>query len=408
MPRKSTKHIHRLLSVVALLALVISVCPYSYAQLNVQQRLEWEELIKRFQAPGTFNLLTGQMWALTHGGDSKKTEEILNLLSVLDTTSGRRPAITTREYKNRIAAFLESDDDLVAGFAATLLAITGDLSFAPQIAKLLDTKDPERVVHDITSRGSAAFALSLLEARDYIPKVALLLKSKNDYDRAGAARALARFRATEYAKDIAELLKPESGMLANSDAPIYALMEMGVGATYAAEFARVVRDNRDEEMTAMYALAKLRAREYAKDLVPLLVDTLRKADATNALAMMGATEYADQIARLLNDKDSSNRSAALTALGILGAKKYQQQIAIHLRDAEDVRSSAAFALVLLDADRYATRIIRIIEPPDGVGIVLLQDFEFHPLVADDLLEINSRFKTSFARMKRSRKKAQKI
>ena len=401
--------IRKLLSVFVLFAIAISVCPYTYAQLNAQERLEWEELIKRFQAPGSFDLLTGQMWALTHGGDRKKTEEILNLLSVLDTSSGRRPAITTREYKNRVAAFLESDDDLVAGFAATLLAIAGDLSFAPRIAKLLDKKDAEGVVHDITSRGSAAFALSLIGARDYIPRVALMLKSKNDYDRAGAARALAQFRATEYARDIAELLKPESGMLANRESPIYALMEMGVGATYAAEFARIVRDNRDEELTesAMYSLAKLRAREYAKDLVPLLVDTFRKADAAKALAMMGATEYADQIARLLNDKDSSNRSAALIALGILGAKKYQQQIAGHLRDAEDVRSAAAIALVLLNADRYANRIIRIIEPPDGVGIVLLQDYEFHPLVADDLQEINSRLKTSFARMKRNRKKAQK-
>jgi HEAT repeat protein len=400
------RSIHKLPALFVLLAIITPVYPFNLAQLNAQEREEWEQLIKRFNEPRTFNLLTGKMWSLTHGGDVKKVEEILNLLTVLDPTSGRRPAITTKEFKNRIAAFLESDDDQVASFAATLLAIMGDLSYAPLIAKLLDKQDPptdpERFVHDITSRGAAAYALSVLGAREYVPKVALMLKSKNDYDRAGATSALAEFKATEYADDIAELLKSESGMLVRDDSPIYALMEMGVGAKYAAEFVRIVHDNpdRDVTQTAVFALAKLGGKEHAKEIARLLVDTYLKEGAAVALAIMGATEYTDQIAGLLKDKDNSVRMGALSALGIMRAKKYEQQIARHLKDPDlGVHLNAAFALVLMDADRYAKTIVPMVQHlyRDNLNLV-----ESQPFVEEELQQINNRFRSSFERMKKLR------
>lgn len=395
----------KFLTAFALLASVTSVYPFNNAtQLNTQEQQEWDEVIKRFNEPRSINLQTGQMWSLTHGGDSKKVQEILNFLTILDQRSGRRPGITVREFKNRIAAFLDSDDDQVAGFAATLLAITGDPSFAPQIAKLLDKQDPpadpERVVHDLTSRASAAYALSLLGAKEYVPRIALMLKSKNHYDRAGAANALGEFKATEYANDIAELLKPESGMLASNESPIYALMEMGVGAKYAPEFARIIRDARDEDLseTAVYAIVKLGSKEHANEIARLLNDEYRKADAAVALAIMGATEYTDQIARLLSDKDSLTRMAALNALGILRATRYERQIARLLNDA-DVRLNAAFALVLMDADRYAKKIIPMVEHLYRENLNLVDP---QPFVDDELEQINNRFRTSFQRMKKLR------
>lgn len=403
LPQKFLR-LQKLLPVFVLLAIVTPVYPFNPTQLNEQGRLEWDELFKRFNQPGTFDLLAGRMWSLTHGGDSTKVQEILNLLTVLDPRSGRRPAITAREFKNRIAAFLESDDDQVAGFAATLLAITGDLSFAPQIAKLLDKKDPpedpERYVHDITSRASAAYALSLMGAKEYVPKVALMLKSKNDYDRAGAATALGQFKAKEYAKDIAELLKPESGMLSGVESPIHALMEMGAGAEYAAEFVSVIRrySNGDMTETAVFALVKLGDRQHAKEIALLLSDEYRKADAAVALALMGATEYTDQIATLLKDRNSSTRMAALDALGIMRAKKYEQQIARYLKD-PDVRLNAAFALVLMDADRYAKRIIPMVEHLYRQNHNLIDP---QPFVEEELQQINNRFRTSFQRMKNLR------
>lgn len=395
------KFLKPLLSVVVLLAIVT---PAYSTQLTEPERQEWEQLIQRFNQPQTFNLLAGRMWSLTHGGDSKKVQEILTLLTVIDPRSGRRPAITTKEFKNRIAAFLESDDDQVAGFAATLLAITGDLSFAPQIAKLLDKKDPpqdpERYVHDITSRASAAYALSLLGAKEYVPRVALMLKSKNDYDRAGAATALGQFKAKEYAKDIAELLKPESGMMSGVESPIHALMEMGVGAEYAAEFVSVMRRDSDGDLTetAVFALVKLGDRQHAKEIARLLSEKYRKADAAVALAIMGATEYTDQIAGLLKDEDSSTRAAALDALGILRAKKYEREVARHLKDPE-VELNAAFALVLMDADRYAKKIIPVVDHLYRQNHNLVDP---HPFVEEELEQLKNRFRASFLRMKNLR------
>ena len=385
-----------------LLAIATPVYPFNPTQLSAQEKQEWEQLIQRFNEPRTVRLLAGRLWSLTHGGDSKKVEEILNLLTVLDPKSARRPAINTKEFKNTIASFLDSDDDHVAGFAATLLGVLGDLSFAPRIAKLLDKKDPpddpEKFVPPITSRASAAFALSLMEARDYVQKVALMLKSKNDYDRAGAAIALGQFKAREYAKDVAELLKSESGMSSGAESAIYALMEMGAGAEYAAQFVSVMRDDHgDTTETAVFALVKLGDKQHAKEIAQLLSQEYRKADAAVALAIMGATEYTDQIARLLNDKDSLTRVAALNALGIMRATKYQLQVAKNLKDPESfVPIHAAFALVLMDADRYAKRIIPMVEHLHRQNLNLIDP---QPFVEEELQQINNRFRSSFERMK---------
>ena len=181
-----------------LLTIFTSVYPFNSTQLSVQERQEGERLIKRFNEPRSVRLLGQQLWGEIHGGGLKISEEMRNLLILIDLTSGRRPAINTREFKNRIASFLDSDNDDDAAFAATLLGIAGDLSYAPQIAKLLDKRDPPAdasgFVMPIGSRASAAFALSLMGAKEYVPKVALMLKSKNDYDRAWAVRALRQFR----------------------------------------------------------------------------------------------------------------------------------------------------------------------------------------------------------------------
>jgi HEAT repeat protein len=181
-----------------LLTIFTSVYPFSSTQLSVQERQEWERLIKRFTEPHSVRLLATQLWGEIHGGGLQISEEMRNLLTLLDLTSGRRPAINTREFKNRIASFLNSDNDDDATFAATLLGVAGDLSYAAQVAKLLDKPDPpadaKGFVPAIASRASAAYALSLMGAKEYVPKVRLMLKSKNDYDRAWAVRALRQFR----------------------------------------------------------------------------------------------------------------------------------------------------------------------------------------------------------------------
>ena len=315
------------LSVFVLLAIVTTVYPFNSTQLNEQERHEWEQLIQRFHEPRAMGLLIEPLVGGIHGGGLKISEEMMNLVTVFYGNSGRQPAINTREFKNRIASFLNSDNDDNVTCAAIMLGITGDLSFAPQLATLLDKRDPPDV-HGNFSRTSVAFALSLMGAKDYVPKVALMLKSKHAQYRASAAIALGQFKAKEYAKDVAKLLD----------------------------------------------------------------DELVKADAAKVLAIMGASEYADQVARLLNDNDETNRIAALLALGIMRANKYQQRVARHLKEADDiVRFCAAIALVLMDADRYAKTITPKMKRFYRENSRWLEQ-EFDPLVPDELQQIDSRFR----------------
>lgn len=269
-----------------LLTIFTSVYPFNSTQLNAQERQEWEQLIQRFNEPRSVRLLAKQLWGQIHGGGLQIGEEMRNLCTLLDPHDGRRPAINTKEFKNRIAAFLNSNNDDEAEFAATLLSVAGDLSFAPQIAKLLD------------KHASVAFALSFMQAKDYVPRVALMLKSESDYERVWALRALGEFQAKEYAKGVAALLDNET-----------------------------------------------------------------------------------------------IRTDALLTLGIMRAKEYQQQVARHLRDGdEDVRECAAITLVLMDADRYANRIIPVVQR-------LYRENTF--LERHELHEFRTRIRNSFERMKRS-------
>ena len=49
-------------------------------------------------------------------------------------------------------------------------------------------------------------ALGLIEAKEYIPNLVVLLNSSNEYDRAGAAYGLGFLKAKDQAKAVAKLL----------------------------------------------------------------------------------------------------------------------------------------------------------------------------------------------------------
>jgi HEAT repeat protein len=383
------------------------------AQKQAEARQEVEQLALRFQNPQSINLITSQMWALTHAGRLKnEVDESMELLaSFLDKASKNEDAGSAKEFKSKMAAFLNSKDDIVAGFAASVLGISGDLSYAPRIAKLLDKEEPpDDQTQPITSRGRAAVALSLMGAREYIPKLVLMLKSRNDYDRRGAAVALGQLHAKEYANEVASLLRPENRGLRVDDSPIYALMEMGVGPAHAADFARVLHNNFDPETTkaAAFALAKLGAKEYKQDIAKLLGHEFLKGDAAKVLALMGATEYVEQIASLLKDRNGLTRTDALLSLGIMRATKYVPQVAKHLKDPEVyVPIHAAYALVLMEADQYADQILPEVEHLYREDLFLGED-RFHPFAEDEIKKIKNRFKESFFRMKAKRERQKAV
>ena len=383
------------------------------AQQQTEARQEAQQLALRFQTPQSINLITSQMWTLSHAGSlQNEVDASMELLvSFLDKASKNEDAGSANEFKSKMAAFLNSKDDIVAGFAATVLGISGDLNYAPRLAKLLDKEEPpDDQAHPISSRGRAAFALSLMGAREYIPKLVPMLKSQNDYDRTGAALALGQLQAKEYANEVASLLRPGNGRLRVDESPIYALMEMGVGPAYAADFARVLHNDFDTDTTkaAAFALAKLGAKEYKPDIAKLLGQEFSKGDAAKALALMGATEYVDRIASLLKDRNGLTRTDALLALGIMRSTKYVPQVASHLKDPEVyVPIYAAYALVLMEADQYADQILPQVEHLYREDLFLGED-RFHPFAEDEIKKIKNRFKESFLKMKAKRERQKAV
>src|SRR6476660_3886824 len=69
---------------------------------SADEKQEWAQLLERFRQPQSYNLITSQMWGLTHGGDPKKVDEILTLFN----SSLKQEAGSAREFKNKVATFL--------------------------------------------------------------------------------------------------------------------------------------------------------------------------------------------------------------------------------------------------------------------------------------------------------------
>jgi HEAT repeat protein len=400
-----------------LLLIVLTLIPAAAAAQSTtpsadEGRREWEQLRKRFNEPRSYNLITSGMWTLTHAGESKKEiEEVIRLLTILSDSFAKQDLALLKDvggargFKDRMAALLNSKDDVVAGFAATMLGISGDSRYSPTVAKLLDKKDPpeddEEWHPEVSSRGRAAVALSLLGAREYVPKLVAMLGSPSRYDRSGAAIALGQLGAREHAKEVAAVLSDQRYKYEDDDSPIHALVEMGVAAEYVGEIAKVLQDEfRGETVeTAAYALAKLGARQYAKDIARLLGKEFRKGDAAKALAVMGAAEYGDEIARMLGDKNPLNRKDALLALGVLNATKYAVQVAKHLKDPEGfVTNYAAYALVLMGSGEHADQVVPLVENAHRQNLYLNAG-DFHPIVEEELSKIRSRFNENYLKMK---------
>ena len=87
----------------------------------------------------------------------------------------------------------------------------------------------------------------------------------------------------------------------------------------------------------------------------------------------------------------------LLALGILEAKDYAAKVA-GLLTAKDswVRYHAAISLVFMKASEHGRRAVSIIRKTHKAGEYFIG--EFHPLVKEETLEIEKRFRVSLAQM----------
>src|SRR6266849_4864902 len=152
--------------------------PNGVKHASENQRKSWDDLRKRFVHYSEF--ISGQLWSLIHTYESEaemkqslKLFESVSVALASNNPSSIRKFDGPMGFKSQLLQFMKSKDDTVSGFAATILAITGDLNYAPQIAGLLKRKDriPEDNYSPITARGRAAVALSLLGAKQYTEQI---------------------------------------------------------------------------------------------------------------------------------------------------------------------------------------------------------------------------------------------
>lgn len=358
--------------------------------------------------------LSSQLWTLTHAYDSKEEVDkaldyFIEFMKAVESNDPEQIKVLggAKGFKEKFAEFLDSKDQAVKGFSAFILGASGDKSYAPKLAELINHRDPsfeDRFAGDLVFyRGRAAIALGMLNATEHKTDISKLLKSKNEYDRSGAIFALADMDAKEFTREIVGILKNKEFEFPGDESPIYFLVKTGEAKNYKKDIAEVMLSTRETEVaeSSAYALVALDAKEHAKDIAKLLNKEFRKRSAAKALALMNATEYADHIAFLLKDENSLVRSAAALSLGILKSKKHIPDLAsILLSDeAEFVRNNAAVAIFFLEADKYYKEALKEVE--DGHKGVYLSEIDFHPFVLDKVKSLGSELERKIESAKRT-------
>jgi HEAT repeat protein len=265
-------------------------------------------------------------------------------------------------YRKRVTALLESKEERIRAFAAGWLGVLGQKESVPDLVKLLQSKSARQEHGE--DRTGAAVGLGLLGAQEHAPKLAALLTADNSLVRRGAAFGLGLMKAVKFAPDVAKLINPED--LAEDEAVVgvaaAALAEMGAAA-YADRIAWLLRTgSAGTRVAAMGALAKLRAKQHAKDIAPLLKDKIVKGHAACALALLDAQSYKKEIAALLDDKEPGRSRWGMIALGILRAREYEDKIVSHLEapkhlhDPYQIASYAGWSLILMESSKYVPKL----------------------------------------------------
>lgn len=344
--------------------------------------------------------LMAETWTLTHAYDSKEeVDKVLTYFATVATTHQRGDSNQIRQLggadgiKKQFSKFLESRDNAVRAFSALFLACTGDRSYAPKLAAIVNERDAsftDRFAPEPSFvRGRAAIALGMLRAVEYKPDIAKLLKSKNDSDRSGAIAALTEMQAVEFTKEIVSLLTDKDIAFDDDDSPIYFLIETKQARKYKNVLVQALFAETRSKIpeSAAYPLAALDAKEHARDVARLLKNEFRQRHAAKALALMGAVEYSDEIAKLLASKSGLTRNAAIVSLSILDSKKHISAIEkIYQNDPEGyVKAEAATALLLLGKPQYYRE-----RAGESNGPPKLSEIDFHYFVIEKLKPYNEK------------------
>ena len=173
------------------------------------------EFLARLKDQRLRNFLEGATWTLIHDySDFKHIEEVLSdvekfLEALGEHEKGNDIPLSqnggVKGFKDKLAGWLEDNDQAVRSYAAIMLGVTGDHRYAPQLAALIKSRKAPATHFDRYDRGRAAIALGLVKAKEYAPLLVTLLKSPNKSTRSGAAIGLALLGAKDQAKAIARL-----------------------------------------------------------------------------------------------------------------------------------------------------------------------------------------------------------
>jgi hypothetical protein len=190
-------------------------------------------------------------------------------------------------------------------------------------------------------------------------------------------------KAKEYSGEISALLFHEYNDGCIQDMLLLALAEMQAVDQVDAIARMLDKKNIQDPVvpeTALFVLARLHAGQCDEKIAGLLNDSFYGGDAALTLALMGKTEYASEIARLLKSREPLIRKDAAIALGVLGAKADAHEIAALLKDDKPyVRVYAAASLLLLDAKEYSSGVLQQLSKSN----VLEKAFKWNSLFASE-------------------------
>jgi HEAT repeat protein len=393
----------------------------SMRSLPVEQKLSdaEEAEIRRIEAREKefAGVMSGVSWFLIHAADEKKKMEAFQAFfstkqfsedDQCDVGTAIRRAGGTVNYRKSIAALLKSDDLAVRSSGAVLLGVLGDPNSAADLIDLVRAKDLP--VQEEAFRGAdrryASIGLGILEAKQYTKELAGFLSDGNSHVRAGAAAALGYLEAKEYAAQIAVLLDDQEAL--SLFAAVSTLARLGA-KPYAERIAGLLRrPARDISIpdAALAALMELDAKDQIGKIEAFRkIEVFHSGTAAKALAVLGAKEYAKDIAGMLNGGHGAgevlHRRDALLALGILQAKEYAGDV-VNLLNAEEVcvRRGAAWSLILMEDDAYGPQAVRVLEDEYYGSPIEISPHDLEYVPSLKFLEIQRRAKESLSKFKR--------
>jgi len=252
------------------------------------------------------------------------------------------------------------------------------------VSRLTTVEDKDKVLGVVHRR---LFDVECGNCTDMAPAlwaggVAPLLKDESAQVRADAASILGRARAKGFDRAITAMLSDPGSccqpFIANCERvpgcgtcgrpPVgaiaaEALADLGVSGA-AKEIAQFLKHSHPQaRIIGARALGKLKATEFANDIASLLDDTDVRVQvaSTQALTQLGAKAFSKRIGRLLASKESWVRFHALRALADLDAQDQVDGIRAFLKDDKvDFRGEAACALARLGRKECAGEIAALL------------------------------------------------